>query len=214
MYCWGRPEGSAPYDTSGITANDAFTVYLEALRKYPDVVIKDRLDGMDLLWDIAQPSDSFNTNSFNNVYLFTEDSIPVNTNGLKRNGEGPFVFVKITLPAKAYYATADIPINSAADMLLWRTGAYLIAFLALLLFWNKNRMGRLWWAAVPMLGNIAASALVLYHQSFRYVYFVQVSVLALLFITVAVKQNWDGAQPTEPAKELSDAEPEKEDDRG
>jgi|GEM_PF-645772 len=214
MYCWGRPEGSAPYDTSGITANDAFTVYLEALRKYPDVVIKDRLDGMDLLWDIAQPSDSFNTNSFNHVYLFTEDSIPVNTNGLKRNGEGPFVFVKITLPAKAYYATADIPINSAADMLLWRTGAYLIAFLALLLFWNKNRMGRLWWAAVPMLGNIAASALVLYHQSFRYVYFVQVSVMALLFITVAVKQNWDGAQPTEPAKELSDAEPEKEDDRG
>ena len=57
-------------------------------------------------------------------------------------------------------------------------------------------MGRLWWAAVPMLGNIAASALVLYHQSFRYVYFVQVSVMALLFITVAVKQNWDGAQPT------------------
>ena len=75
-------------------------------------------------------------------------------------------------------------------------------------------MGRLWWAAVPMLGNIAASALVLYHQSFRYVYFVQVSVMALLFITVAVKQNWDGAQPTEPAKELSDAEPEKEDEHG
>ena len=99
-------------------------------------------------------------------------------------------------------------------MLLWRTGAYLIAFWVLLLFWSKNRMGRLWWAALPMLANAAGSMLVLYHQSFRYVYFVQVSVMALLFITVAVKQNWDGAQPTEPAKELSDAEPEKEDEHG
>jgi len=99
-------------------------------------------------------------------------------------------------------------------MLLWRTGAYLIAFWVLLLFWSKNRMGRLWWAALPMLANAAGSTLVLYHQSFRYVYFVQVSVMALLYITAAVKQNWDGAQPTEPAKELSDAEPEKEDEHG
>lgn len=99
-------------------------------------------------------------------------------------------------------------------MLLWRTGAYLIAFLALLLFWNKNRMGRLWWAAVPMLGNIAASALVLYHQSFRYVYFVQVSVLALLYITAAVKPHWNGEPQSRPANEIPDITPEKEDEHG
>ncbi len=38
-----------------------------ALRKYPDVVIKDRLDGTDILWDVVQPPDSFNARSFNFV---------------------------------------------------------------------------------------------------------------------------------------------------
>ena len=211
-YYWDRPAGSEPYKISDITARDAFTVYLEALRKYPDVVIKDRLDGTDILWDVVQPPDSFNARSFSFVSPFPENTLPLDTSRLDRLDDGSYI--KTAVPAKAYYSAANTPINSAADMLLWRTGAYLIAFWVLLLFWSKNRMGRLWWAAVPMLGNIAASALVLYHQSFRYVYFVQVSVMALLFITVAVKQNWDGAQPTEPAKELSDAEPEKEDEHG
>ena len=75
-------------------------------------------------------------------------------------------------------------------------------------------MGRLWWAAVPMLGNIAASALVLYHQSFRYVYFVQVSVMALLFITVAVKPHWNDAPQSRPTNEIPDITPKKEDEHG
>ena len=74
-------------------------------------------------------------------------------------------------------------------MLLWRTGAYLIAFLALVVFWWKNRLGKLLWAAIPMLGNVAASMLVLYHQSFRYVYFIQPSVLALIFLSVLFKEK-------------------------
>ena len=211
-YYWDRPAGSAPYKISDITARDAFTVYLEALRKYPDVVIKDRLDGTDILWDVVQPPDSFNARSFSFVSPFPENMLPLDTSRLDRLDDGSYI--KTAVPAKAYYSAANTPINSAADMLLWRTGAYLITFWVLLLFWSKNRMGRLWWAALPMLANAAGSMLVLYHQSFRYVYFVQVSVMALLFITVAVKQNWDGAQPTEPAKELSDAEPEKEDEHG
>ena len=211
-YYWGRPTGSEPYKISDITARDAFTVYLEALRKYPDVVIKDRLDGTDILWDVVQPPDSFNARSFNFVYTFSENTLPLDTSRLDRLDDGSYI--KNALPAKAYYSAANTPINSAADMLLWRTGAYLIAFLALLLFWNKNRMGRLWWAAVPMLGNIAASALVLYHQSFRYVYFVQVSVLALLYITAAVKPHWNDEPQSRPAKEIPDITPEKEDEHG
>ena len=75
-------------------------------------------------------------------------------------------------------------------------------------------MGRLWWAALPMLANAAGSMLVLYHQSFRYVYFVQVSVLALLYITAAVKPHWNDAPQSRPANEIPDITPEKEDEHG
>ena len=211
-YYWDRPAGSAPYKISDITARDAFTVYLEALRKYPDVVIKDRLDGTDILWDVVQPPDSFNARSFNFVYTFSENTLPLDTSRLDRLDDGSYI--KTAVPAKAYYSAANTPINSAADMLLWRTGAYLIAFWVLLLFWSKNRMGRLWWAALPMLANAAGSMLVLYHQSFRYVYFVQVSVLALLYITAAVKPHWNDAPQSRPANEIPDITPEKEDEHG
>ena len=75
-------------------------------------------------------------------------------------------------------------------------------------------MGRLCWAAVPMLGNIVGSILVLYHQSFRYVYFIQVSVLALLFITVVLKQNWNAIQEFDRSKEISDKRSESEEYNG
>ena len=211
-YYWGRPTGSAPYKISDITARDAFTVYLEALRKYPNVVIKDRLDGTDILWDVVQPPDSFNARSFSFVSPFPENTLPLDTSRLDRLNDGSYI--KTAVPAKAYYSAANTPINSAADMLLWRTGAYLIAFWVLLLFWSKNRMGRLWWAALPMLANAAGSMLVLYHQSFRYVYFVQVSVLALLYITAAVKPHWNDAPQSRPANEIPDITPEKEDEHG
>lgn len=181
IYWWYRPEGSVPYDTSSITAKKAFTIYFDALLHYPDVVMKDRLDGMDIMWDVVQPQDSFNFKSFSFISPFSVD-LPFDTDSLVELADGSYV--KDTALANTYYSTQGIPINSVLDILLWRTGAYLIGFLVLLLFWWKNHLSRLLWAAVPMLGNIAASLLVLYHQSFRYVYFIQVSVIALLFITI------------------------------
>lgn len=189
-YFWGRPAGSVPYDTSGVTMSKAFRVYLEALVNYPDVVIKDRLDGMDIMWDVVQPPDSFNAKSFDHVYSFGAEHmahIPISLNGLIQQADG--TYIKETFLAKAYSSCKNTPLNSAADMLLWRTGAYLIAFLALVVFWWKNRLGKLLWAAIPMLGNVAASMLVLYHQSFRYVYFIQPSVLALIFLSVLFKEK-------------------------
>ena len=186
-YFWGRPAASVPYDTAGVTASKAFRVYLEALVNYPDVVIKDRLDGMDIMWDVVQPPDSFNAKSFDFISPFDEEHIPIPTNELARQTDGSYV--KEAFLTKAYYSCKNTSLNSAADMLLWRTGAYLIAFLALVVFWWKNRLGKLLWAAIPMLGNVAASMLVLYHQSFRYVYFIQPSVLALIFLSVLFKEE-------------------------
>lgn len=190
VYYWGRPAESVPYDTSEVTASMAFRVYLEALFRAPDVVIKDRLDGMDIMWDVTMPPDSFNGNGFDYTYVF-DDSAPPECLCLTGWGtEDGHQYYSQNPIARWYHQTENSPINGAANILLWRTGAYLIALLLLLIFWWKNGMGRMLWAALPMLGNMAASILVLYHQSFRYVYFIQLIVLALLFVTVAVKRQF------------------------
>ena len=69
-------------------------------------------------------------------------------------------------------------------MLLWRSGAWLILLCVLVLYWLRRRLASLWLCAAPLLGNLLAMVLVLYHQSFRYVYFVQPLTLCLLLLTV------------------------------
>lgn len=186
-YVWGRPEGSVPYDTSQISGKEAFQVYFEALKKYPDVVIKDRMDGMDLMWDVVQPEDSFNAISFDFINP-VNDEIASLFNEKMDLSNGAQLYEKNWI-VKIYHHTMDTPINGIADILLWRPGAYLIALFVLILYWWKNHKNRLWWAAMPIVGNIAGSVLVLYHQSFRYVYFIQLGVIALVFLTITLPKK-------------------------
>lgn len=186
FYYWGRPEGSVPYEPLNVTAEELFRVYGEALRKYPDVVLKDRIDGCDVLWDVVQPEDGFTAKSSCAVYNIEDFSSYLDLDDF-RNRDGDLTEYRQTFFAKAYLWTTGTARNSVLDILLWRTGAYLIAFWVLLLFWRKNGMQRFRSAAVPLIGNLIISVLYVYHQSFRYVYFVQVCVLALLFATVVCR---------------------------
>ena len=208
-YYWQRPEGSVPYTPTEVTTQEILRVYGEALCKYPDVVLKDRIDGCDILWDVVQPKDSFNAKTFCLVYNWDWMEQFVDKADYYNEADGALRDYRQNFLTKAYLWTTGTARNSVLDMLLWRTGSYLIAFWVLLLFWRKNAMQRFRWAAVPLIGNLIISVLYVYHQSFRYVYFVQLCVLALIFATVAC---WP--QLPEPAKTLSDAVPEKEDDRG
>lgn len=186
-YYWGRGELAAeyPFEPAHITAGEAFTVYLEALYKYPDVVIKDRLDGMDILWDVRQPPDSFNTKGFY-VTVFSENDQVAQYFGLDPIVPGEHYYNHSSF-AEAYRGAMGTGENNVFDMLLWRSGAYLILLMILGVFWWGNRMKGLIWATVPLLGQIAGLVLVLYHQSYRYISSVQILTLALLFSSVCLR---------------------------
>ena len=142
------------------------------------------MDGMDLMWDVVQPEDSFNAISFDFINP-VNDEIALLFNEKMDLSNGAQLYEKNWI-VKIYHHTMDTPINGIADILLWRPGAYLIALFVLILYWWKNHKNRLWWAAMPIVGNIAGSVLVLYHQSFRYVYFIQLGVIALVFLTITL----------------------------
>ena len=196
FYYWGRPDGSVPYTPPEVTTPDILRVYGEALCKYPDVILKDRIDGCDILWDVAEPEDSFNAKSFCLVYDRDWMAQYVDMADYYDADDGVLRDYRQNFFTKAYLRLTGTPRNSVVDILLWRTGEYLIAFWVLLLFWRKNGMQRFRSAAVPFLGNLIISVLYVYHQSFRYVYFVQVCVLALLFATVVCRPR-----PPQPEEE-------------
>ncbi len=206
-YYWGRGELSDeyPFDPTHITAGQAFSVYLEALCKYPDVVVKDRLDGTDLLWDVRQPPDSFNTKGFCDVVLWEENQIAEYFDfGPMEPGVPYYNHSRLS---ELYRGTMSTEANSVFDMLLWRSGAYLILLMALGVFWWGNRMKRFFWAAAPLLGQIAGLALVLYHQSYRYISAVQVLTLALAFCSVFLRGGEDGGGRRQAVPAGAGAEP-------
>ena len=174
----------APLNLSDVTVKEAFSVYLEALFKYPDVLIKDRVDGMDIMWDIVQPRDSFNLKALDFIqnFEFTEkifeiDKLQQHSDANYYNDSWIATMYRHTIyPANAFLV----------DSIFWRTGGYIILFMVLLIFWFEHGLQRMLWTAMPMLGNIAGSVLLLYHQSFRYVYFIQVITMALLFLTICI----------------------------
>jgi len=188
-YRWGGGENRM--DLSSFSAVESFEIYFEALLKHPDIVVKDRLDGMNIMWDVSQPDDEGNFNA----RIF--DMIVANSNlGLSENGIADGTTYYVHTPVADFYRDwtyfafpGERAEDQVTDMLLWRSGAYLIFFLILAIYWTKNRLHRMWWAAMPMLGNIAAMVLVLYHQSFRYIYFIQLCVLTLTLMTFLMQRK-------------------------
>lgn len=185
-YNWGRGEDEI-FNTEHIGAKDAFRVYLEALFKYPDVVIKDRLDGTDILWNIHRPKDSFNEKSFDKIYFLPYSEMFFDISGMEEKG-----YMQYAIPsglADFYRSCTKTGINSAADMLLWRTGSYLILMLTLIVYVSANNKKYILAAAMPLAGNIFGLLFLLYHQSFRYVYTMQPLILALTLAALLTKER-------------------------
>ncbi len=179
-YMYAREDGM---NLGGFTAREAFAIYLEALARYPDVVIKDRLDGMNLLWDVTQPNESYNTDYADHMLLSPEVGL---SHGDQEDGsyQNPSLIARAYRWSSFFQFPGEARKDEVYDMLLWRSGAWLILLMTLMLVWRRRRLGGMWLAALPALGNIAAMVLAMYHQSFRYVYFVQLCTLCLCLLTV------------------------------
>ena len=184
-YIWGE-EPVFDMNLTQFSLAESFEIYFEALSKYPDIVIKDRLDGSNILWDVSQPDESFNAKAFLIIREEVPYTRPSPDNWWVQHIQKPIqdAYQYLTHFYLPNHHTHDL----LFDMLMWRSGAYLIFLLVLFVYWQKNRLYRMWWAALPMLGNIASLVLVLYHQSFRYVYFVQPIVLILFIGSLYMKK--------------------------
>ena len=161
-----------------------WSIYLVALANYPDIVIKDRLDGMNLLWDVTQPDESFNTDYSDHAFI--EPDVGLVMPGVEE-GEAyrnPSLIARAYRWAAAFHFPGESLTGQLHNMLLWRSGAWLILLCVIMLYWIRRRLSDLWLCAAPLLGNLLAMALALCHQSFRYVYFVQPLTLCLLLLTV------------------------------
>ena len=190
MYYWG---GGSGMDLSQITAKEAFYVYFDALEHYPDVVIKDRLDGTNLLWDVTQPSDGFNYKVMDGIdgVISKFDDLFDYSKLSEEGNDNKIIYYNRSELAEKYRETYDTSPNSIIDILLWRSGAYVIMLFLLITFWCANKQQNMIYCSIPHIGNIVSLMLVMFHQSFRYVFSVQIGVICLLFLTLVSNNCWN-----------------------
>lgn len=179
-------ENPSKMDLTSFSAREAFSIYLEALIRYPDVVIKDRLDGMNLLWDITLPNESFQARVFDFVTISEKAGFDIEGYSDGEYYTNHSVLAKVYRKLNGFAFTGEREIDQISNLLLWRTGIYLLFMMALAVFWAKNKLNQLWWAAMPLVGNTVGMMLVLYHQSYRYVFYVQLLTIALTLATFVI----------------------------
>lgn len=172
---------------SAVTLSEGFSVYFRMLATYPDVVIKDRLDGMNLVWDIRDSMDT--------VYRCPE--------GVLADAEfKDAVLSPEGLPGKVYMAVKSIAGSlfrisadeGILDVFVWKNGIYVYLLLVTAVFLAKHRKKYLLWAAAPAIFILLTYVLVLGWQMYFYIWFFPLAIVFLMILSVveggkcAVKQ--------------------------
>jgi len=138
---------------SKVPTSKVMSLYLNTLAKNPYLVIRDRLNGTEVVWNVMEANGSFN-------FRFGHDLDP-NPWGLK----SPDNTLK-----KVLVHILDISVKEV-DPILWRAGLYnFLLLLVLLLLAKRNKWFLLFF--IPVIGTNISLMLSMTLQNFRYVYYV------------------------------------------
>lgn len=168
---WGDPRPQ--YDA--VSLGEAFSTYLKMLGRYPDVVIRDRLDGMNMVWDIRSYMDHRCETSILGDVSFKD---------IKLSTEGIFGRL-IAEIRKLSSALLQISIDeNLLDAFIWKNGIYVNILLVLVLFLAENKKTKLLWAIAPSVFILLTYALVVAWQMYYYIWFFPLSVVLLLIVSI------------------------------
>ena len=173
---------------SVVTLTEGFSAYFRMLVTYPDVVIKDRMDGMNVIWDIRD----------------SMDTVKRCPKGVLADAE--FKDAELSpegLPGKAYMAVKSIAGSlfrisadeGILDVFVWKNGIYVYLLLVTAVFLAEHRKKHLLWVAAPAIFILLTYVLVLAWQMYFYIWFFPLVVVFLMILSVveggksAVKQG-------------------------
>ena len=167
-------------DEKGISTSDVIKIYLDNLLKSPNLVIKERLDGSSIMWTVYMPEGSFNHRYADGIYF--PEGLDGDIVGVKLQDnvyQNNKIFVK---PFRLFKQLTESIIS--IDSIVWRVGFswIVIILITYILFVEKKYKNMLY--LIPMFGNTATWVILLAHQSFRYVWYVNLLTYAYILILI------------------------------
>ena len=162
-----------------------YQMYIKHFFKNPKIIIRDRLDGSNLLWSYETPSGGFNYKYDTGIAYpsWIEDF-----DGFERNEGTKYIpksnILKETI--KFYQDTTERVI--VLDSLFWRGGIALSVLLVLLYFIFIKKIHILP-VTYPTLINVLFWFALLNHQSYRYLWFLYVNTFFLIIFVLLEKKK-------------------------
>jgi hypothetical protein len=153
---------------SALSSKDAIKMYCRAFSQHPFLVIRDRLQGTDFIWNVSKPKGVHNT--------FYNTDLEPNNFGLTQEKAS---FKKVLLD---YLKISE----SLGSIFLWRVGIYNIFILLLVFFALKTGSKKHLLLFLPWFGGIISLIPSLAWQEFRYVYFI-FFLFGFLWLTIISK---------------------------
>lgn len=190
---WGDPRPNY----TGITTGKGLSIYVQLLFQYPDIVIKERLQGTDLLWSIFQSSDSRGWNHRNLAgiyYSVPKELLPQHLQNVDVNNNGLYF-----APNKISKILCNISNLTEhyqiIDMFIWRNGIYIIFALSFVIVLALHHRIRCLLIFIPSVASLITLLLVIGWQIYNYIYFFPIATLA--FVSCGCVMTHRSANKTE-----------------
>jgi len=141
--------------------------YLETFKAEPFILIQNRLSNSELAWNIIQPLEAENER----YALTTTNELMTTPNALNIQRR-PNILTSLLLVV--YYGIIAVP---PLDILLFRSGLYIIAILLLIVYLKKQKQFKYAACFIPLFADFCALLLSMNFPSFRVVWHIPVTYL-------------------------------------
>ena len=175
-----------------ISNTDFFKSYSELFLKYPDIIIKERLDGTNIMWSFGNPVNGYNARYASGLWIakYTSkiewDAVKKISNDINENQAG---YPKNNLIANKFLYIASISESKlVVDSIVWRSGIY-FAMLIILCFYIINKKIETIWFLIPIIGNTATWLIFFTYQTFRYVWYIQIIAIFVILSVIVYDKS-------------------------
>ena len=167
-----------------VSLGEAFHTYFEMLSLYPDVVIRDRLDGMNLVWDVRAGQIRYAEG--------LQDDLDFKDVKLPETGLAGTVVREVKgLTSQLLQISVE---EKLADMFIWKNGIYVYLLFVVVMFLFKNKRASLLWAILPSVFILLTYIFVIGWQMYFYIWFFPLAVVLMAIVGIVESRPENGIQ--------------------
>lgn len=172
--------------------NVLIKAYIELLQENPLLVIKARLNALDLMWNVVEPEGVYNVRCYRGISIkddsFIIEQLPEYSKTKYIQDSGDYVRNNYITKSCEYINKFSMSYDFI-NSIIWRNGIYLVALLWILAIEYIEKRGKIFICGFVALGTLSGLMLAASWQMYQYYWFFPLSMYLLLLKSISVNSK-------------------------